>query len=101
MKIIRIGLGEIVVTSGKSNGKPAIIIEPSKEQGAAVGDTAPRENYAEVMDDSVVLEIHDVRGLEVILNQIFSSLQGDVGWSKAMVDADNKKLVRQKSAEKE
>lgn len=76
MKVIRIGLGEIVVTGGTSNGVPAIIIEPSKEQGAVVGATVPRENYQEVTDDSVVLEIWDVRGLEVILDKIWGSLQG-------------------------
>ncbi len=65
--IIPIGCGKIVASIGSSHGYPAVIIEASKEVDGVVGEYAPEENYKSFEDDSIVLEIHDLSGLKVIL----------------------------------
>jgi hypothetical protein len=67
MQTIIIGAGKIVSSCGTSNGYPAVILENAKDSGGIVGAYAPKEKYEKLEEDSVILEIHDISGLQVIL----------------------------------
>ena len=75
MQTIIIGAGKIVASCGTSNGYPAVILENAKESNGIVGDYAPKEKYENLEEDSVVLEIHDISGLQVILDNAFLAVE--------------------------
>jgi hypothetical protein len=71
MKIIKVGLGEIVSTPGISNGKPALIIEPANKPGVVGYDAGQPELH----EDAIVLEIHAAEGVEVLVDDIRKALE--------------------------
>ena len=75
MQTIIIGAAKIVASCGTSNGYPAVIIEKSKEPDGIVGAYAPKGKYEKLEKDSVILEIHDISGLQVILENAFLAVK--------------------------
>jgi hypothetical protein len=73
MKIIRLGIGEVVSNWGTSNGFPALIIEPVDEKGV-VGCRAPGENSDPLHPEAIVFEIHSTPGVQILLEDIHSAL---------------------------
>jgi len=70
MRIIKVGLGEIVSTPGVSNGKPALIIEPAWKPGVVGYDA----NQTDLHPDAIVFEIHAAEGAEVLVDDIRRAL---------------------------
>jgi hypothetical protein len=70
MKLVRIGMGEVVSQLGLSNGCPCVIIEPVPVSGE-VGTPGPDEmNRGPVHEDGLVLEIHTVKGAEILIEDL-------------------------------
>ena len=74
MNTIKLGLGEVVILTGTSNGKPCVIIEPVSVTGI-VGKIGPDElNHGPVTDGGTVIEIHDKAAAEVLIETIRKAL---------------------------
>lgn len=82
VRIIRIGLGEVVSNWGTYHGKPALFIEPvlGKPQSPGVHVTEgiePQICKDFVSDGGTVLVFHDRSGAEVIIEDINSALSSE------------------------
>jgi hypothetical protein len=75
MITVKFGLGETRSNWGKSNGKPAVILEPISPSGP-VGHEAPGSNDDPLHPETVVLEFHAPEGAEVLVDDIRLALVG-------------------------
>lgn len=80
VKVIKLGLGQVVSNWGRHNGVPAVFIEPVIGGPGAIGATLSGDRETQIKNDSisdggVVIEIHDIRGLHVLLEDFASAVK--------------------------
>jgi len=80
VKVIKLGLGEVVTNWGTHNGVPAVFIEPVLGDAGDVGEQVSGNRESQIKNDSVsdgsvVIEIHNIRGLHVLLEDFASATQ--------------------------
>lgn len=75
LRIVRLGLGEVVSNWGMYGDKPAVFIEPVLGEAGKVGDYLPEGREPQIQKnsvttDAIVIEIHDVQGAKVLIEDI-------------------------------
>ena len=73
IKVIRIGLGEVTSSWGSYEGYPALFLEHADPSGV-VGEIDSLTEKNEVRPGSVILQIHNPNGMEIIKQDIESAL---------------------------
>ena len=73
IRVFRLGLGEVLSTWGTYEGYPALFIEPADPSGV-VGEFAPSTNPRKLRVGSVVLQIHNPSGLDIIKQDMESAV---------------------------
>jgi len=81
VKVIQLGLGKVISNYGTHNGVPSVFIEPvladAGELGADLtGDREPQITKNSVSAGGLIIEIHEERGLKVLLEDFQSALSG-------------------------
>ena len=82
IKVIELGLGEVVSNYGTYEGKPAVFLEPVKTLGFPNGEpgtTAPDTPKDAVADGTVILRIHSSEGAHVIMEDLVSAMNFALG----------------------
>jgi hypothetical protein len=82
VKVIRIGLGEVVSNWGTYEGQYAVFLEPVAEHGIP-GEEAPAHLTAadSVKDESTIIQFYSQEGARVLIEDIQSALNAAVGRS--------------------
>lgn len=88
-RIVRFGLGQVVSNWGTYEGKPAVFIEPVLGEPGVCGDDLLGDREPQILgktevgplsDGAIVLVLDgDIRGAEVLLEDIHSAMRFAVG----------------------
>jgi hypothetical protein len=73
VKVIEIGLGQVVSNWGTYEGKPALFIEPVPVAGK-VGQQGPELPKHELTPNSTIIRFHSAKGANVIMEDILSAI---------------------------
>ena len=73
IRVFRLGLGEVISSWGTYEGYPALFIEPASSPGV-VGEFDPSFEPNDLRVGSVVLQIHNPSGLDIIKQDMESAL---------------------------
>jgi hypothetical protein len=73
VKVIEIGLGEVVSNWGTYEGKPALFIEPVTVAGV-VGQHAPDGPKHEVQPNSTIIRFHSPAGALVLMEDMLTAI---------------------------
>jgi hypothetical protein len=74
---IRFGLGEVVAYRAKSNGYPAVILEPCRGAPGEVSKDVPVLSIFELREGSMVLEFHGADGAKILIKDIVFALAAE------------------------
>jgi hypothetical protein len=70
MTVIQFGLGKVVSTVGKSDGFPAVVIEPASPTGEVGADASGNALQDVILAGAVILEFHGDSGAGVLVEDI-------------------------------
>lgn len=76
VKVVRIGLGEVVSNWGTYEGIPALFIEPATRAGIVGEKEFPdsEEIKTDVRDGGIILQFHNANGADILIEDINSAL---------------------------
>jgi hypothetical protein len=77
VKIVELGLGDVVSSYGTFEGKPAVFLEPVKMLGFQTGQpgtTAPDTPRDSVVPGTVILRINASEGAHVVMEDLVSAM---------------------------